>query len=115
MFISVHTAKGLEFPVVLMADDFRCPYRWDKELRSWRLLELEGMALPYHREESNILYVALTRAQRVQPARPHAWNALKTRLLETIQNAAAAAAAAIIPWLYARQLINSPHLSCYRS
>lgn len=64
VFVSAHGAKGLEFPVVLLADDFRCPYCRSEEGK-WELLTPELLQTPYYREESNLLYVAVTRAQKV--------------------------------------------------
>ena len=65
MLVTVHQAKGLEYPVVLLADDFQCPYIKDQMSGSFRLLLPEELATPHYKEESNLLYVAATRAQRV--------------------------------------------------
>ncbi|CAF4570510.1 unnamed protein product [Rotaria sp. Silwood2] len=50
-----HKAKGLEFPIVILADDF-LPRSSD--------LPLEQISLDEHRENLNILYVAATRATK---------------------------------------------------
>ena len=52
---TAHKAKGLEFPIVILADDF-LPHSSD--------LTLEQMSLNEHRENLNILYVAATRATK---------------------------------------------------
>ncbi|CAF2805329.1 unnamed protein product [Rotaria sp. Silwood2] len=52
---TAHKAKGLEFPIVILADDF-LPRSSD--------LPLEQISLDEHRENLNILYVAATRATK---------------------------------------------------
>ncbi|CAF1016050.1 unnamed protein product [Rotaria sordida] len=52
---TAHKAKGLEFPIVILADDF-LPRSSD--------LSLEQISLDEHRENLNILYVAATRATK---------------------------------------------------
>lgn len=52
---TAHKAKGLEFPIVILADDF-LPRSGDSPL--------EQLSLDDHRENLNILYVAVTRATK---------------------------------------------------
>ncbi|CAF3621323.1 unnamed protein product [Rotaria socialis] len=52
---TAHKAKGLEFPIVILADDF-LPRSSDSPL--------EQISLDEHRENLNILYVAATRATK---------------------------------------------------
>jgi superfamily I DNA/RNA helicase len=52
---TAHKAKGLEFPIVILADDF-LPRSSD--------LSLEQLSPDEHRENLNILYVATTRATK---------------------------------------------------
>jgi superfamily I DNA/RNA helicase len=52
---TAHKAKGLEFPIVILADDF-LPRSSDSPL--------EQLSLDEHRENLNILYVATTRATK---------------------------------------------------
>ena len=52
---TAHKAKGLEFPIVILADDF-LPRSSD--------IPLEKISLDEHRENLNILYVAATRATK---------------------------------------------------
>ncbi|UJR26727.1 hypothetical protein I4U23_008042 [Adineta vaga] len=52
---TAHKAKGLEFPIVILADDF-LPRSSDSTL--------EQLSLDEHRENLNILYVAATRATK---------------------------------------------------
>ena len=52
---TAHKAKGLEFPIVILADDF-LPRSSD--------LTLEQLSPDEHRENLNILYVATTRATK---------------------------------------------------
>jgi ATP-dependent exoDNAse (exonuclease V) beta subunit len=52
---TAHKAKGLEFPIVILADDF-LPRPND--------VSLDKISLDKHRENLNILYVAATRATK---------------------------------------------------
>lgn len=49
---TVHKAKGMEWPTVKLADDFKYPYSFNKKTRKWTL----------DKDERNVLYVAATRA-----------------------------------------------------
>jgi superfamily I DNA/RNA helicase len=49
---TVHKAKGMEWPVVRLADDFPELMRFDKETEQWKV----------RKDERNLLYVAATRA-----------------------------------------------------
>uniref|UniRef100_A0A7S1XBG5 UvrD-like helicase C-terminal domain-containing protein n=1 Tax=Tetraselmis chuii TaxID=63592 RepID=A0A7S1XBG5_9CHLO len=70
-FITSHKAKGREFPVVLLANDFNGPYLRQRKADNkhaggeWRLLTVNEISAGQRwREETNLLYVAITRAQR---------------------------------------------------
>lgn len=51
---TAHKAKGLEWDVVKLSDDFPDPMTWDKNDERWKVRE----------DELNLLYVAATRARR---------------------------------------------------
>lgn len=54
---TAHKSKGLDFPYVVIGDDFECLY--DAELE----LETYGKLTPTMAQEINLLYVAITRAR----------------------------------------------------
>lgn len=60
IFSTVHKAKGMEWPVVRLANDFEMPYRFNKKEQTWKL----------DADERNVLYVAATRAKQVLHANP---------------------------------------------
>ena len=66
---TTHQAKGRSIPAVLVADDFRSPYKPPKggpPGAPWVPLEEgEQVTHPFWKEESNLVYVAVTRAQKV--------------------------------------------------
>lgn len=66
--ITTHKAKGLEFPLVELAQDFCRPI--DDE--TGELQPAERVRKPYFQEELNILYVAITRAKRLLRLSPDA-------------------------------------------
>ncbi|CAJ1341304.1 unnamed protein product [Effrenium voratum] len=62
--ITAHKAKGLEFAYVMLGSDFKLPMEEEADFGNWKLLPEYRLRRPHWQEELNVLYVAISRAQR---------------------------------------------------
>lgn len=64
VLVTAHKAKGLEFADVCLARDFKLPVQVDEDGEHIGLMSDRELSRPRWQEELNILYVAMSRAQR---------------------------------------------------